>query len=248
MSKILLSLTGVERKYRAIKGESIPALDHVSFDLYETEVLAIVGPSGCGKSTLLRLIAGVDKATSGSIATQTPDSKPLIGWVFQDSSLMKWRTVYDNIRLPIEVLNLKMLDNVERFISMVNLKGFENKYPSELSGGMQRRAAIARALVHNPSLLLMDEPFSGIDEMTKEVLERELLHILRTLKVTALYVTHNIEDAVYLSDRVLVMSERPGRVLGIMQIDLPRNRELSLRTEPTFTKYCKIIREKLKLV
>jgi NitT/TauT family transport system ATP-binding protein len=209
------------------------------------ETVAIVGPSGCGKSTLLRLIAGLEKPGSGRIRGETAGGQFVVGYVFQDSSLMRWRTVYDNIKLPLEVVKKQDRGNVARLIELVGLKGFERSYPIELSGGMQRRVSIARAFVHEPSIILMDEPFTGVDELTKEALENELGNLIRTLHVTALLVTHDIEEAVFLSDRIFVMSPRPGAIVEEVPVNLPPARDSSMRSNLEFFAATSKVRAKL---
>jgi NitT/TauT family transport system ATP-binding protein len=238
----------VGKSYDTITGETIEALRDVSFDLKEGEVLGIVGPSGCGKSTLLRLMTGLEPPTNGTIEKGEKTGKFLVGFIFQDSSLARWRSVYKNIRLPLEVLGIKDEASIKRVIELVGLSGFEKAYPSELSGGMQRRVAIARALVHQPTVLLMDEPFSGVDEITKEVLQSDLNYLIRTLAVTAVLVTHDIDEAVYLSDHVLVMSNRPGTIVQEVPITLPKMRDPIVRTQPDFVTCCALIRDKLQLL
>jgi NitT/TauT family transport system ATP-binding protein len=244
----LVSAKEVGKRYVTVTGETIEAIRNVSLELHEGEVLAIVGPSGCGKSTLLRLMSGVEAPSEGSIERRQ-DNGFIVGFIFQDASLMRWRTVYDNIKLPLEVLgkedNLKKIDEL---IQMVNLTGFERAYPIELSGGMQRRTAIARALVHEPNVLLMDEPLTGIDEITKEILETELSYIIRKLKVTAVLVTHDIGEAVFLGDRVLVMSARPGTVIYEVKVSLPSPREPAVRAQQQFADCCMAIRDRLNLL
>jgi NitT/TauT family transport system ATP-binding protein len=229
-----VTLEGVGKRYRTVKGDDVQALRDVSQSVEQEETVAIFGPSGCGKSTLLRLIAVVEKPTAGQIARPTADSRFVVGYVFQDSSLMRWRTVYDNIKLPLEVVKKQDLGNVDRLIEMMSLKGFERSYPIELSGGMQRRVSIARAFVHEPSIILMDEPFTGVDELTKEALQHELGSLIRDLHVTAMLVTHDIEEAVFLSDRIFVMSPRPGTLVAEVPVNLPRAREPAMRAEPEF--------------
>ena len=243
----LFSMQQVSKSYDTITGETIEAVRDVSFELKEGEVLSIVGPSGCGKSTLLRLMTGLEPPTTGKIERGEKTGKFLVGFIFQDSSLARWRTVYQNIRLPLEVLGIKDESNIKKVIELVGLTGFEKAYPSELSGGMQRRVAIARGLVHQPTVLLMDEPFSGVDEITKEVLQTDLNYLIRTLAVTAVLVTHDIEEAVFLSDQVLVMSNRPGTIIQTATVTLPKMRDQRVRTEQEFINCSALIREKLQL-
>jgi NitT/TauT family transport system ATP-binding protein len=246
--KRLVSVKEVGKRYETLTGETIEAIRNVSFELCEGEVLAIVGPSGCGKSTLLRLISEAEAPSEGTIERRQ-DNGFIVGFIFQDSSLMRWRTVYENIRLPLEVLGKNENPRkINELIKMVNLTGFERAYPIELSGGMQHRTALARALVHEPNVLLMDEPLTGVDEITREILQTELRYIIKTLKITSVLVTHDIVEAVYLSDRVLVMSPHPGTVIDEVQVGLPNIREPLVKGEGEFSRCCMIIRERLNIL
>jgi NitT/TauT family transport system ATP-binding protein len=242
MSSSVVTLQNVTKVYTTLRGETVQALQPVSLSVRREETIAVVGPSGCGKSTLLRMIAGVDKPTTGTIDRQTDGKRFIVGYVFQDSSLMRWRTVYDNVKLPLEVTKKRDLSNVDKLIEMVGLKGFEKSYPMELSGGMQRRASIARAFVHEPVIILMDEPFTGIDELTKEGLQAELGNIIKRLRATTMLVTHDIEEAVLLSDRIFVMSARPGGLVAEIPVNLPYPRE---RTDIEFFNITNSVREAL---
>ncbi len=244
----LVSLKNVSKNYETLTGEMIEAIKNVSFDLHSGEVLSLVGPSGCGKSTILKMISGVETPSTGTIDRDKEEGDNFVGFIFQDSSLMRWRSVYDNIKLPLEVLGRKNVEKIAELIKTVNLTGFERAYPIELSGGMQRRVAIARALVHEPNVLLMDEPFTGVDEITKEILQTELNFVIRKLKVTAVLVTHDIEEAVFLADRVLVISDRPGTILQEVNVPLPKIREPVLRSEQRYLDCCLVIRERLNLL
>ncbi|HET7265206.1 MAG TPA: ABC transporter ATP-binding protein [bacterium] len=238
-------LEHVSKHYTTVKGNEVQAVKDVSLSVRTGETVAIVGPSGCGKSTLLRLIAGVEQPGSGSIRRETAGGQFVVGYVFQDSSLMRWRTVYDNVKLPLEVVKKQDLGTVDRLIGMVGMKGFERSYPIELSGGMQRRVSIARAFVHEPSIALMDEPFTGVDELTKEALQTELGTLIRTLRATALLVTHDIEEAVFLSDRILVMSPRPGEIVEEVPVRLPPARDPAMRSHVEFVAAANKVRAKL---
>ncbi len=238
-------LENVSKHYTTVKGHEVQAVRNVSLSVQPGETVAIVGPSGCGKSTLLRLIAGVEGPSGGSIRRETAGGHFIVGYVFQDSSLMRWRTVYDNIKLPLEVTRTRDLSNVDRLIDLIGMKGFERSYPIELSGGMQRRVSIARAFVHEPSIVLMDEPFTGVDELTKEALQHELGNLIRTLHVTALLVTHDIEEAVFLSDRIFVMSPRPGAIVEEVPVNLPSARDPSVRSSLEFFAAASKVRAKL---
>ena len=241
----VVTVEKVTKHYTTVRGQDVQALREVSLSIESEEIIAIVGPSGCGKSTLLRMIAGVEHPTSGRIDRGTNGSRFVVGYVFQDSSLMRWRTVYDNIKLPLEVVKKRDTANVDKLIEMVGVKGFEKSYPVELSGGMQRRVSIARAFVHEPSIILMDEPFTGVDELTKEALQAELRSLIRRLRATVMLVTHDIEEAVYLSDRILVMSPRPGALVAEVPVELPAAREPSMRSQMEFFNAASAVREKL---
>jgi NitT/TauT family transport system ATP-binding protein len=241
----IVAVENIGKTYTTVKGDEVVALEDISLAIQKDETVAIVGPSGCGKSTLLRLIAGVERPTEGRIERGTREGHFIVGYVFQDSSLMRWRTVYDNIKLPLEVVKSRSYEKVDQLIEMIGLKGFEKAYPIELSGGMQRRVSIARAFVHEPSIVLMDEPFTGVDELTKEALQYELGTMIRNLRATAMLVTHDIEEAVFLSDRIFVMSRRPGRIVEEVPVKLPADRDPSMRSDLAFFDAAKKVREKL---
>jgi NitT/TauT family transport system ATP-binding protein len=236
-------------KYYFTRDGDVHALAEVSFALRERELLSIVGPSGCGKSTLLMLISGLIPVTSGEIRiADQPVNRPYtdLGIVFQRDVLLEWRTVLDNVLLQVEMRRLRRKDYEARareLLAQVGLSGFERKYPSELSGGMRQRAAIVRALVHNAPLLLMDEPFGALDALTRDQMNLDLLKIWDQTHKTVLFITHSIPEAVFLSDRVMVMSPRPGRIVEMLEIDLPRPRHLSVRESPEFAAYTRRIRE-----
>ena len=227
------------------------ALDGVSLAAAEGEFLAIVGPSGCGKSTLLRLLSGLLHPISGEVRFRgQPLTAPRrdIGLVFQRANLMPWRTVLHNIVLPLEIGRVppaEMTARAQALISLVGLDGFADAYPRQLSGGMQQRVALARALIHEPSVLLLDEPFGALDALTRERMNAELLRIWGLRRPTVVMVTHNITEAVFLADRVLVMAPRPGRVRAEFPIPLPRPRQLSLTSEPEFLKLTRAIRAEI---
>ncbi len=209
------------------KGSEVSALSQISFDIHRSEFVSLLGPSGCGKSTLLRLIADLLQPTSGRITIGEEEPREVrlkrrFGIVFQSPTLFEWRTVKDNVELPMEVLGLKKSEYSiisRRLIDMVGLTTFKDHYPWQLSGGMQQRVAIARALALDPPILLMDEPFSALDEFTKEKLQLDLLDIQKQTNKTIVFVTHSIPEAVFLSDRVIVMSAHPGRVHAILDIE-----------------------------
>jgi NitT/TauT family transport system ATP-binding protein len=249
-----IALRGVSRTYRAADGATLTALDDVTLDIERGEFASLVGPSGCGKSTLLRIIAGLDRPSRGeALVDGRPVTAPIasVGIVFQDPLLMPWRTVLANVLLPVEVLRLDPVAHRQRalrLLQLVGLKGFERRYPRELSGGMQQRVAIARALVHDPALLLMDEPFGALDEITREQMGLELLRIWEETRKTILFVTHSIAESVFLGDRVVVLTARPGVVKENRIIDLPRPRTGKCRGLPRYVEYCQEIREKLGLI
>jgi NitT/TauT family transport system ATP-binding protein len=220
--------------------EQLVALKDISTSIKEGEFVTVVGPSGCGKSTLLRILAGLVPCTSGSvsIAGETvTGTRRDVGVVFQNSILLPWRTILENVLLPAEVLGLDLAQSRERakqLLVMVGLSGFESRLPNELSGGMQQRASIARALLHDPKILLMDEPFGALDAMTREQMNLELQRIWLASKKTIVLVTHSIPEAVFLGDVVLVMTPRPGRLNRIIKVPLPRPRQMSDTAKPDF--------------
>ncbi|MBW9220359.1 ABC transporter ATP-binding protein [Methanothermococcus sp. SCGC AD-155-N22] len=226
----ILEIRNVSKKFVS-KNKEILAVDNITFNVRYNEFLSIVGPSGCGKSTLLRMIAGLEKPTSGEILMEGkkiegPGAER--GLVFQQYTLLPWRNVLDNVAFGLEIRGLPKKERYEiakRFIKMIGLEGFEEAYPYELSGGMQQRVAIARTLANDPKIVLMDEPFGALDTQTRTILQHELLKIWEKEKKTVLFVTHSVDEAVYLSDRVIVMTARPGRIKDIISIDLPRPRK-----------------------
>ena len=228
--------------------KTVTALDHISCEFHAGNFVSIVGPSGCGKSTLLKIISGLLAASSGTVSVSGRRvSSPVenVGMVFQAPVLLKWRSVLGNILLPVEFAKLDVtghMDKARALIELVGLEGFEEMYPHELSGGMQQRASLCRALVTDPQLLLMDEPFGALDAMTRDELDMELLRIWEERKKTVLFVTHNIQEAVFLSDVVLVMSARPGRLLEKIPIDLPRPRTMEMMSSALFGEYTLKIR------
>ncbi len=244
-----IKISGVTKVYETSDGP-LQALEEFSLDIKAGEFLSIVGPSGCGKSTLLMLISGLLKSSTGEIriADQLVE-KPYtdIGFVFQQDFLMDWRSVIENVLLPIEIKKLgpveKYRDRAMELLEMAGLAGFENRYPYELSGGMRQRVSICRALITRPPLLLMDEPFGALDSLTREQMTADLVKIWQKNCNTVLFITHNIYEAVFLADRVLVMSKRPGRVLYTKELDdLKRPRDLSIQDTPLFQKHATDIR------
>jgi len=244
-----ISLQNVRKVYRS-KGAEFLAVSDVTMDVKEGELVSLVGPSGCGKTTVLKILAGLHDADGGTIKignSKTPfDPARDIGMVFQQALLLKWRTILDNVLLPAEIVGLPMKAARSRardLLNLVGLAGYEDKYPRELSGGMQQRAGICRALVHDPDILLMDEPFGALDALTREELTMELLRIWREQPKTILFVTHSIPEAVLLADRVVVMSARPGRIAEIVEVALPRPREFDMEARHEFQNATHRIRE-----
>ena len=244
-------LNGISKVYRTASGETVNALQKVDFTIGAQEFVSVVGASGCGKTTLLRIIGGLEPEFGGELWLDgRKGSGPSrdIGIVFQDPNLLPWRTILKNVLLPAQVLKLDMRPATERamwLLELVGLKGFENKYPFELSGGMRQRAAIARALIHDPSVLLMDEPFGALDALTRETMNVELLKIWHSARKTVFLITHSISEAVFMSDRVMVMSPRPGRIIENVAIDLPRPRYIDLMSEERFGAYTRKLRHLL---
>ncbi|MBM3521876.1 MAG: ABC transporter ATP-binding protein [Alphaproteobacteria bacterium] len=242
-----ISIRNVGKTYASARGP-VTALTGVDIDVREGEFLALLGPSGCGKSTLLRCIAGLDAASEGTIrvrgteVTRPPDR---LGMVFQRDVLLDWRSIVDNVLLAAEFQGLKRAPHVARARSLLErfgLGAFADRHPWELSGGMRQRAAICRALLCEPEILLMDEPFGALDAMTRDDLNVELARIQQDGGRTVVFVTHSIAEAVYLADRVAVMSTGPGRVVEMFSIDLPRPRPLSIRETPAFARHVAAIR------
>jgi NitT/TauT family transport system ATP-binding protein len=244
---VLIELRGLEKTYQTGEGP-LTALRDVSFDVRKGQFISIVGPSGCGKSTLLKILAGLLPATRGDARLNgRPVEGPQdgVGMVFQSPVLLAWRDVLSNVMLQVEIRGLPWPAYRQRALELlqtVGLAGFERKHPWELSGGMQQRVAICRALVHDPSLLLMDEPFGALDAMTREMMNLELQRIWMATQKTVLFVTHSIPEAVFLSDRVLVMSDRPATVDKIYDIPLPRPRSLRAMGTAEFTDLAQAIR------
>jgi NitT/TauT family transport system ATP-binding protein len=243
----LIEVAHVAKTYVTADGP-VESLRPLTFAIDDGEFLAIVGPSGCGKSTLLKMVAGLLPASSGEIRVggERVDGPPdNVGIVFQSAVLLAWRTVLDNVMLQIEMRRLDKstyLPKAKALLHLVGLDGFERKLPWQLSGGMQQRASICRALVHDPAVLLMDEPFGALDAMTREKMNVELQRIWFETKKTVLFITHSIPEAVFLADRVLVMSERPGTIAAIYDVKLPRPRSLRVMSQPEFGELTQTIR------
>ena len=236
----MIELASITKTYRSRQGDPIHAIEDVSLAIKEKEFVSLVGPSGCGKSTLLKLVAGLVTPTRGVVRIRGAEVRepfPDVGIVFQSAVLLPWRTVLDNVLFSIEMLGLRRDSHRDRAMSLIELAGlagFERKFPWELSGGMQQRVAICRALVHEPSLLLMDEPFGALDAMTREEMGFELLRLWEERRKTILFVTHSIPEAILLSDRVVVMTPRPGRLALVLDVQLPRPRTVEMEFDPRF--------------
>ncbi len=244
----LISLRGVHKTYRSRRGEGIVAVEDVALDIRDKEFVTLVGPSGCGKSTLLMMVSGLVLPSRGAIAfggapVQAPH--PDVGLVFQNAVLMPWRTVLQNVLLPIEILRRDVAAHRQQardLLTLLGLEGFEHATPRELSGGMQQRVAICRALIHDPRVLLMDEPFAALDAMTREELALEVLRIWGEHQKTVLFVTHSIPEAVLMADRVVAMTARPGRIAEVIPVNLPRPRAVEMTYTDAFKQCSERIR------
>jgi len=233
--------------------QRVQALAGVTLDVGEGEFVALLGPTGCGKSTLLRVVSDLEQPSSGLVEVRGRPAAAArhaneFGFVFQEPALLPWRSALGNVQLPLEVVDYPQAERrarCEALLGMVGLSSFLNRYPHELSGGMKQRVAIVRALAWNPSILLMDEPFSALDELTKAELQDELLRIWAHEKKTILFVTHNLSEAVYLADRVVVMSAHPGRIVATIPVELPRDRGPEIRETMEFVQHVKRAREAL---
>jgi len=237
MRKPLVSLNEISKHF----GTDRLVLDKINLDIYRDEFIAIIGPSGCGKSTILKLIANLITPSSGEIKIgggAPESSSEKLGYVFQEPNLLPWATAVDNIALPLKLAKSapkhEQVKIAEKLLSLVNLKHAAELYPRQLSGGMKMRISIARALATEPELLLLDEPFGALDEMTRDSLNEDLLQIRQTQKYTGIFVTHSITEAVFLSSRILVMSANPGKIIEEIKVDFDYPRTASLRTEPVF--------------
>jgi NitT/TauT family transport system ATP-binding protein len=252
-SRGVIALNGIAKVFQTRRGQ-VHALDGIDLSIRDKEFVCLLGPSGCGKSTILGLIAGLAKPSSGTL---TLDGKSIdaarqshkIGLVFQDAVLLPWRTVYENVSLPLEVLKIPRGDRPERIknvLDLVGLSSFERRYPHELSGGMRQRLGIARALSFDPQVLLMDEPFGSLDAITRDHMSLELLRIWEQQQKTVVFVTHSISEAALLSDRVVVLTPRPGRIAAIVENPLPRPRPLHMRDSGEFLALSRQLRNLLE--
>jgi NitT/TauT family transport system ATP-binding protein len=247
-----VALKGVSHIFKSRDNSLVSALVDVDLSIERREFVSIIGPSGCGKSTILRLIAGLLKPTSGEIDVfghRMTEPRDDIGFVFQRPTLLPWLRILDNVTFPIRHttgrVDAETAERARQLLKMMRLSEFENKFPSELSGGMQQRVAIARALLQDPDILLMDEPFSALDALTRDELSLELLNILSDRPKTVVFVTHSIPEALLLSDRIAVMSPRPGQIREIMDVPLPRPRSLDTMLIPSFNEIANDIRRKV---
>lgn len=242
-----ISISSLEKIYGKDTESPTHALNDINLDIYENEFVSIIGPSGCGKTTLLKCIGDIISQTAGEVTISGQSAEQarknnLISFFFQEDVLLPWRTVMDNVLLPMEVQGEDTSDKnvrgkAEEIIETVGLKGFEDQQPQELSGGMRQRVALARGFVYNPEIFLMDEPFAALDELTRRKMNQELLRIHQEIQKTTVFVTHHIPEAVWLSDRVVVLSPRPGEIHEVFEVDLPRPRDESTRTTPEFVEY-----------
>tara|TARA_X000001036_G_scaffold137488_1_gene130272 strand:- start:1809 stop:2582 length:774 start_codon:yes stop_codon:yes gene_type:complete len=249
----MISVENVDLTFETNDGP-VHALREVSLEVKEGDFVSFIGPSGCGKTTLLRVIAALESPTKGKVSVNNmlPDDARKAreyGYVFQAAGLYPWRTVSGNIKLPLEIMGYSSTEKEERtkkVIELVELKGFEKKFPWQLSGGMQQRASIARALAFDANILLMDEPFGALDEIVRDRLNGELLNLWARTKKTICFVTHSIPEAVFLSTKIVVMSPRPGRITDVIESSLPAKRDLNIRDSSEFIKIAQRVREGLK--
>ncbi|WP_373062953.1 ABC transporter ATP-binding protein [Zavarzinia sp.] len=236
------------------KDGPVYALSEVNLEIARGDFVSFIGPSGCGKTTLLRVIADLERATAGTISVNgmTPAAARMersYGYVFQAAALYPWRSIERNVTLPLEIMGLPAAERrlrAKKYLDLVNLSGFERKFPWQLSGGMQQRASIARALCFEPDLLLMDEPFGALDEIVRDHLNEQLLRLWDKTGKTVVFVTHSIPEAVFLSSKIVVMSPRPGRIIDVIESDFPRDRSLDIRETPEFLKIAHRVREGLR--
>jgi NitT/TauT family transport system ATP-binding protein len=245
----LVELRAVSRTFTGRRGRVVAALEPIDLDIRRGEFIAVVGPSGCGKSTLLSIIAGLIEPSAGEVVidgTQVRGPYSQLGIVFQKDLLLEWRSVLDNVLIQAEARGIKrraVRERALRLLELVGLGGFEGHYPFELSGGMRQRVALCRALLHDPPLLLMDEPFAALDAITRDQMGLDLLSLWHDQRQTVFFITHSIPEAVFLADRVVVMTRRPGAIAAVLKIGLGRPRRLSGRETPRFAGYTARIRE-----
>ena len=250
---LALDARGVSLTFQTNDGE-VQALANVNLQVGEGDFVSFIGPSGCGKTTLLRVIADLERPTAGTILVNgvSPGEARLqrhYGYIFQAPALYPWRTIERNVMLPLEIMGFDAKERrarMEKYLKLVNLSGFERKFPWQLSGGMQQRASIARALSFEPKMLLMDEPFGALDEIVRDHLNEQLLQLWNQTKKTVVFVTHSIPEAVFLSTKIVVMSPRPGRIIDVIATDFPRERTLEIRETPEFIKIAQRVRAGLR--
>ena len=250
---LALDARGVSLTFQTNDGE-VQALANVNLQVGEGDFVSFIGPSGCGKTTLLRVIADLERPTAGTILVNgvTPGEARLqrhYGYIFQAPALYPWRTIERNVMLPLEIMGFDAKERrarMEKYLELVNLSGFERKFPWQLSGGMQQRASIARALSFDPALLLMDEPFGALDEIVRDHLNEQLLRLWNRTGKTVVFVTHSIPEAVFLSSKIVVMSPRPGRIIDVIACEFPRDRTLEIRETPEFLKIAQRVRSGLR--
>lgn len=243
-----ITISNASKVFRSWDGEAVVALEDINLEIRENEFVSLVGPSGCGKSTILRLLAGLIEPTGGRLeidGTEVTEPRKETGIVFQQATLLPWKTLLDNVLFPLSVMSEMKPDSKDvarDLLKLAGLDGFEDKYPDELSGGMQQRTAICRALVHDPEILLMDEPFGALDALTREEMSLELLRIWTERPKTIVFVTHSITEAVLMSDRVVVMSPRPGRIQEVIDVPIKRPRTFEVEGSNEFQKCARRIR------
>jgi len=248
---VLVGVEALTKIYKTREGQQVEALSPVTLDVYRGELLSLIGPSGCGKSTLLRLLSGLEQPSGGEIRWQDgpPSRGTDIGYVFQEPVLLPWLSIQDNVRFPLDAFGVARAEADDRaaaMLGLVGLKDFGKALPKELSGGMRQRASIARALVYRPRLVLMDEPFGALDLLTRDRMNDELLRIKTETQATIVFVTHSIDEAAYLSDRVAVMSPRPGRISALHTLDLGKERNEAIKDTPGFHRWLSLLRRELK--
>jgi NitT/TauT family transport system ATP-binding protein len=251
-ARLVIEVQNLKKVYYS-RGSPVHAVEDVSFNIYDGEFVTIVGHSGCGKTTILKILSGLLPKTSGTVninGKSVTGPHANIGIVFQTPILLRWRSVLENVMLPIEIMKLKKGDYYERALGLLRLTGlieFKDRYPKELSGGMQQRVSISRALIHDPPLLFLDEPFGALDVMTRNEMNIELERIWREKKKTSMLITHSITEAVFLSDRIVIMTPRPGRIASIVNVDLSRPRTAEMRISEEFFKLVQVVAQKIGL-